>query len=452
MRGRESMTDNFSLFEGEAKKNPRKTAYQSLKQRRENFVASLSSYEGAELWSLCQKELDFLKERQANPNSLKAYISQYRTLMRMLYGHDYPALAFFNFKNLPDGQGEEATSYTKPPSRQFLVEAFADKLVRLSNEEKCRALWEEEFNSLHNLSDKTKKLYLTRYYRPILKRRLGESHPIFQFISLPKEVGDKIKNAYRKQVAEQHQKLILIEKWQEIRQKSEDILLEIITSGNLSDAAMVRLGAVLLLLTGRRPYEIFCSCDFSPIRVMQKNIWVTPKWNIFFEGQAKTRQKPGTKYEMRLEIPILTQSKNILKAITMLRDSPLGKRLLGISNPYFTKLLNSRGKEEAVFLRYEVLKIYGSLWSEEEILSPKNLRALYAEIAYKIFLVPMGIRESKNSYFSRILGHSLGDLTTSHSYMRYNLGDGLQTEKERERTQKRLKEQLEKWENKRDPL
>jgi hypothetical protein len=56
-------------------------------------------------------------------------------------------------------------------------------------------------------------------------------------------------------------------------------------------------------------------------------------------------------------------------------------------------------------------------WPKGAPLSLKELRALYAEIAYENF----GPRTTRAPYYARILGHGIEDETTALSYMRYSL-------------------------------
>lgn len=69
----------------------------------------------------------------------------------------------------------------------------------------------------------------------------------------------------------------------------------------------------------------------------------------------------------------------------------------------------------------------------------KELRALYAEIAY----VNFGPRTTRAPYFATILGHAEDDLTTALSYMRYSLNEqGMREGQEEMNRVTMLREQL----------
>jgi len=72
-------------------------------------------------------------------------------------------------------------------------------------------------------------------------------------------------------------------------------------------------GMGLMALTGRRPAEIFYSASFS---LPKKKL---PYPALFFSGQLKTRNAPGTSFEP-YPIPVLAEPKLIIRALERLRS------------------------------------------------------------------------------------------------------------------------------------
>jgi telomere resolvase len=83
----------------------------------------------------------------------------------------------------------------------------------------------------------------------------------------------------------------------------------------LNSERYLDIGIGLMLLTGRRPAEIFFAGDFSLPPKGSKSQVPT----IIFNGQLKTRQSPNAKLE-RYPIPVLVEPKLILKHFRRLRE------------------------------------------------------------------------------------------------------------------------------------
>lgn len=403
-----------------------------------DFVQALASLEGEALRRRCMEELSGLTGGQYKPNTARSYISRYRSAISETYGKEHPALAIFVPVSFLSDEDGEASCQTKPPSRQEAVEHFVRTLAGAEGREEYQLLWEEELRRLDDLSDNTKKFYISRYYRPAFLQMLGKNHPAMEVLRLPVAMSEGITKQYRHRVIEQNRSLVHVPQWRELVQAAMQSARYIIEQHRLDDESMVMLGAALLLLTGRRPYEIFCSGVFERASLRGGAARSVSKWSVLFSGQAKTRGRAGTSFANVQEIPVLAPSSLILHSMQLLRMSPLGLRLFGVGNTLFSKLTSSRGREDGVKLRHAVQTLYRHLWPDSAILSPKCLRALYAEIAWHVLAGPA---ISKNSFFARILGHSAHDLVTSLSYMDYYLEKLEQAAAIWQRQQKRVEQQ-----------
>jgi hypothetical protein len=113
-------------------------------------------------------------------------------------------------------------------------------------------------------------------------------------------------------------------------------------------------------------------------------------------------------------IPCLAPAQDVYQAFNELRSSWEGARWKKLTSRQINARLNAQVNR---YLREEV----GSLWPSGVNLSTKCLRALYAEIACKMF-APKEM--AKASYFGQILGHGSEDRGTALSYMDYFLDSG----------------------------
>lgn len=153
----------------------------------------------------------------------------------------------------------------------------------------------------------------------------------------------------------------------------------------------------LALLTGRRMVEILATGRFE--------LSDTPD-HLLFSGQAKTRGSTAGNATEVFDIPVLASPELILKAIWYLEEG--GYRLEN------TKDVNVKYSKP---LSRQMVK-----WSElaEIEMEFKSLRALYAAVSYKR-LGDTG--KDDNTYYSEILGHGKLDITTSFSYMIWQVLD-----------------------------
>ncbi|QIB41248.1 hypothetical protein G3A56_25670 (plasmid) [Rhizobium oryzihabitans] len=83
------------------------------------------------------------------------------------------------------------------------------------------------------------------------------------------------------------------------------------TASDISRTRAVEIGVALGILTGRRPFEIFCQGVFSPLPIMADPTTNTEHtrgrgyetWRVLFSGQAKTRGNEGRNSTSRFRSP-----------------------------------------------------------------------------------------------------------------------------------------------------
>lgn len=412
-----------------------------------SFIEAIAGLSGKRLADCCTKKLAELMDSPLKPATIKGYIRDYRAAITNAYGSTHPALNVLNFHGLnakitaaaelqaatqqqvvqeQGNAADDAVMTTKPPSRRNAVMTFIDK-IRGKSIPKITKLWENEYNSLENLTDGTKKTVISQYYRKYIKDTLGENHPALEIVRLPIEVSDAISAGYRAKVVEKNKELKKIENWRTMVDAATNFLTSLINrkhKSTINHDTAEKIGTALLLLTGRRPYEIFCTGVFTPAPLPGGARNAFSKWSVLFSGQAKTKMRPGSNYGETFEIPVLAPAKLILAAADLYKNSSLGEKAHGLSNNDFSTLCRARGtaqdNENGINLLKQVEDFFGKYWIADSHVTPRDLRPLYAEIAYKFFAQKT---ISKNSFFSSILGHTSKDIETSLSYMQFYLAD-----------------------------
>jgi hypothetical protein len=149
----------------------------------------------------------------------------------------------------------------------------------------------------------------------------------------------------------------------------------------------------LAALTGRRVAEIGCTANFKPVS----------NYKMLFSGQLKTKK---TDNDLIIEIPVLCDAKLIILAMDDLRS--LYPQY--IDNP--TKFHNNCSSYLS-----EKIDVFNSYIEGD--LTPKDLRAIYACIAYKRHC--HNDRMDDTAYYSYILGHDEKDNATFLSYTKYKI-------------------------------
>ncbi len=234
-----------------------------------------------------------------------------------------------------------------------------------------------------------------RDYRNAIRAQLGESHPALRYLKPSAATQQQVKDEQTERIYAMHHNLRPI--------SCEDLVdtADTLISSPRSTAPLV-VAAALLLLTGRRPWEILATGGFKP----------AGDDALVFSGQAKTRGAESAQTEP-YTIPVLTDPDRIVFAFKALRDR------YDLSGLDYKKAHNRYSKTLGQYARQYFKDenhgkvLAGSDRQHDGGITPSDLRAAYATIAFEWF-APDEV--SLNAYFACILGHSEYDFVTSLSY------------------------------------
>jgi len=299
------------------------------------------------------------------------------------------------------------------------IDSFLKKARECTTKRELGSLWRVELSGLkasHTVA--TCKVYASRYKKAFLAAS-GDAK-LSMAIKLPKQTTRKVNTTYKKSIVLRHGNQIPFPNW-------KALLDNAISNLDVHQDSYMHLGLLLCLLTGRRPFEIFCTAEFSLVKNGRK----TSNELLRFKGQAKTRSAKNSRDNYI--IPVLHKSKLLLKHFNRFREI---NPHTGKSNKKFNRATSGRGMNRIL------IDLFGSNWPTDAKLVAKQLRPLYAEMAYKKSItVPTDYIDgrpenwtdiqfaqdsnfsTKNLYLSQILGHSVWDITTSNSYQHYRLPD-----------------------------
>lgn len=301
----------------------------------------------------------------------------------------------------------------RAPRLQAQMAAFVDKLRRAPSLDEAKRLWTVELEAIGDKALSTRVNYVSKY-RTEIKAVLGEASPYLDVVRAP---DDWVQQMQARQVAKvaAPRDLVPITRWREIVERSRDLL---------KSPDPLDIGVGLIVLTGRRPFEVFVQGQFSRVPLNQGGGRAFARWAVSFGGQAKTRGQEGTRAGEAYVIPSLAPATEIVEAVERLRQDPDAVSELTVaagevrpipwaemSSEDFKRAFLERG-----LLRDRLPEHFAELWPESGGLTAHSFRALYAEIAYEHF--GKG-KFTKNSFFAAVLGHTAKDLETSHAYMRF---------------------------------
>lgn len=308
---------------------------------------------------------------------------------------------------------DEIESFTK-----FVVERVVPtKRSRWS--EQIEARWKQIAAAFSNKTPSTQKLYVSKFRKALLialdaaeadeTRRAVVMEDLRNIVKIGFQVYAEINAGYREKIVSNTRKLVFVPNYERIVKAARSWL----------DGESDELRAIaIMLLTGRRFYEVLVAGTFAPTTVLVElphgRGRVVPTWRMDFSGQLKTREGEGTKFNTLYNIPTLAPVKLIVAAVERLRSSSLGRTASSMGQEYANTHLNP-----ALNKALTGSKI-AELWPKGAELSIKSLRALYAEICFKHH-APAGVH--KDAYFAEILGHSEGNLNTALSYVRFYLDE-----------------------------
>jgi len=310
----------------------------------------------------------------------------------------------------------------RPPKLQAQMAAFVDKLRAGPSLEEAGALWKLALEGLADKAVSTRVNYVSRY-RTEIKAALGEDSIYLPVAVAPDEWVREVQGAQVARVATLAE-LMPVPRWREIVERARDLLQS-------PDPLDVGIG--LIVLTGRRPLEVFSVGDVQRVQLNQGPGRAFSRWAVMFAGQAKTRGAEGSRAGQAFMIPTLAPAGEIVEAFARLRQAETAAsdltvaagdvrriRWADMTAEDFKRAFSDRG-----LLRQQMPTHFADLMPEGAGTTAHTFRALYAELAFEHFAKG---RFTKNSFFAAVLGHTAKDLETSFAYMKFAVpehpGDG----------------------------
>lgn len=306
-----------------------------------------------------------------------------------------------------------ANTSGRRPALQSQIAKFIEDIRSISDPGELQRRWADEFGSHEGKADSTRLNYVSKYRSEIV-HTLGEAAWQLDVVRAPDDLVRREQEARAARLLEDPPPLVLVARWREIVDRATRLL---------DDSDPLKAGAALLVLTGRRPIEIFAAGTLSRHQ-LGADRRAFARWMVDFSGQAKTRGREGTR-SGAYPIPVLAPAAAVVRAQDRLRSAPEAESLLttpegvaairwaGMSAEDFSRAFTTNQK-----LSDAVNELFADLWPDGAKLTPSALRPLYAEIAYAQFAQH---QFTKNSFYSAVLGHTAKDLETSLRLLRFVL-------------------------------
>ncbi|MFG1270748.1 protelomerase family protein [Xanthobacter sp. DSM 14520] len=301
----------------------------------------------------------------------------------------------------------------RPPKLQAQMAAFVDQLRAGPSLEEAEQLWKLALEGLADKAVSTRVNYVSRY-RTEIKAALGEDSIYLPIAVAPEDWVREVQGAHVARVATLAE-LMPVPHWREIVERARDLLAS-------PDPLDVGIG--LIVLTGRRPVEVFSLGDFERVQLNQGPGRVFSRWAVMFSGQTKTRGAEGSRAGQAYMIPTLAPAGEIVEAFARLRQAETASseltvaagdvrriRWADMAPEDFKRAFSDRG-----LLRQRMPTQFADLMPEGAGTTAHTFRALYAELSFEHFAKG---RFTKNSFFAAILGHTAKDLETSFAYMKF---------------------------------
>lgn len=311
------------------------------------------------------------------------------------------------------------------------TEAFASKVMELvvpkyGNHWRDRVgkLWADvQKRGFESKTDATKKLYMSKFRKAVREelavaekdetRRAKVDADLMEILRIDPAILTKLHEDYQGRVKAGNANLTVMAEWEWLV-KTFRMMLK-------SDD-MIGRALAIMALTGRRFEEVLQAGQFTAAIDRKGSGTVKHRYLVDFSGQLKTKGGSGTMAGKTYRIPTLAPADEIIAALKSMRASGQGQIWLNAPK----RQLNTNFNPE--FNRYLLNCPASKYWAKDAPLTMKELRALYAEIAY----VSFAPRTTRAPYYARILGHSEEDLTTALSYMRYMLSSAALSEGQEE--------------------
>ena len=273
-----------------------------------------------------------------------------------------------------------------PIARENLFASQILELVEKSDFESIVELCKSEVEYLKNqLKLSSLKSNFSIYRNTLKSLNIPNVEDYLKIFRLSKEEYKSLDLHFKKQVYGDNTNLRPIHNYDQIILKSESLL---------NSNAYTAVACGLCMLTGRRLSEILKTAKFD----------LDSDNTMIFSGQLKTKNSENARLNP-YQIPVLSDPTLIIAGLNNLRN------LKDFSN-LTTKQVHSRSNKSC---NEAVKRYYGELINNVCV---KDLRSIYATIAYAIFSPPT---ISVTAYHAKILGHSELDLSAAQSYMDFYL-------------------------------
>lgn len=304
------------------------------------------------------------------------------------------------------------------------IDAFAMKVMELVTpkygnhwRDRVGKLWADvQERGFESKTPATKKLYMSKFRKGIRDaletaekdetRRSKVDGDLMEILRIDPMIATKLKEDYEAKLNGQTSNLVVVSEWKQIV-KTARLMLK---SDDMMDRAIG-----IMMLTGRRFGEVLQWGHLAPSVERKNGGVVRHRWLVDFSGQSKTKNMPGSMAGKTFPIPTLAPADEIIEAFNGMRASVQGKIWVNATKTQIERTFNGQFN---TYLNNCPLALY---WPQngpyEARLIVSNLRTLYAEIAYESF----SPTTTRDHYFSRILGHSVEDLNTAVSYMKFSL-------------------------------
>lgn len=285
-------------------------------------------------------------------------------------------------------------------------------------------LWADvQARGMADKTDATRKLYASRLRKavrdalaaaePDEKRRARLEEALMDVVRIDRAVLSRLQADYQARVRAGNADLVLVPDWERLLAAFRLML---------ASPDMELRAVALMALTGRRFEEVLRAGRLAPSQDRHARGALRHRWLLDFSGQLKTGGGAATMAGRTFRIPTLAPAAGVLAAFEGMRESEAGRAWMAAST---RQLSTTHNPQLNARLRASPAAAF---WPEGAPLTLKELRALYAEVAYASFAP----RTTRAPYFAAILGHRPDDLSTALSYMRFSLSEAARREGQEE--------------------
>lgn len=324
-----------------------------------------------EIKNITIAEREYLKDNYSVITSLKRAYTDYRNEVKNHVKNKYG----LNLNAKCEGDKFETPKYGRYKNQYYL------KVLTKLNDDKLA-----EFSKLINYDADIIRKIKTRYIENIIEY-FGSTNDDEYCFEL-----NKVKETYNQKLTDFERDLINLYDYKKLINKG----IELINSDKFLDKFLA-----LVLFTGRRDSEIGATAKFEYINDKK----------VLFTGQLKTKNP------IPYEIPILYSTSKIIKTLKDIREE----------KPHYINQHKRFHSNNSTYISEKVKYHFNDLIKEctkglfKDITS-HTLRALYASIIrYETKKNNPNENTTDFYFFSKILGHSEKEKSTTHSYFKFNV-------------------------------